>query len=380
MSESYVYLKKAAKELAQILGKGLKKNTKGIDDFKILESIYELYKETGYVPISRVPDLKYSISIIDALLGQISGENIELRDIIEWAKISELTFDEKDPLDLVRLMLDISMEICLRGHYDARELLNIDLGPMTFAGWSDLLRGLSDFAATQFTHMYLFHMGQLTTELYRRYMKVPVSSLPEVISKDEEELERFRVYVTSKIFPTAKAILLQQLLVKFRWPIFLMEKKDIDSLRGVRNIKMVEPSYLGRITSEIIDSMAGLHYDESILKAYDTIVSSYFNVIKEFSNAIKNGYDVDYIESHPAMNQMIDDVNRVMEELTPQTKRYLLRRGIIRLGEVKQDIKDYVLTLYYLSKKALSYQMNWFTEITKYDIYTLVENNKLLKV
>ena len=361
------------------MNRALKKGSRGASDRYILELLQELYKKGSYTVISRIPDLRYSIALIDTIVECIKGSCNNLDRTIQWGINRGIKFNREDPLDLLRLILDANVDICLKGHYEKHDLLNIDLGIARYSGWCDLLRGISEYAATQFTYLYLYHMERFTIELFNKYMKRHALNIRDIITMNDEDTEKFRVYVTAKVFPTSKALLLEMLLLKFRWPIFLMEKKDIDTLRGIRNIKLVEPTYLGRITSEILDSIMGVHYDETILRAYDIIVSSYFNALKEFSNTVERGYEVDYIETHPVLTSMIDQLSKIMDDLTPPARQYLERRGIMRLGEVKQDIKDYILTLYYLDKKALEYGFPQISEIMKYDIYELVTKNKLVR-
>lgn len=374
-----VSLKDVAFELANIISRALKKSSKGASSEYVLGILKKLYKKYNYLVISRIPDLRYSTTLINIFAKCTEGKYHDLKATIAWGLSKGIKFNMKDPLDLLRLILDANVEICLKGHYDEHNLLNIDLRMAKYSGWCDLLRGISEYAATQFTYMYLYHMEQFTIELYNKYMKKNVSSIHDIVSASEEETEKFRVYVTAKIFPTSKALLLEMLMLKFRWPLFLMEKKDIDALGGIRNVKLVEPTYLGRITSELLDSIMGIHYDETILRAYDTIVFSYFNIFREFSRTIEMLYEVDYIESHPAITSMIIQFNKMMDELTPQARQYLRRRGIMRLGEIKQDVKDYILTLYYLNKKAFEYGFPQVSEVTKYDIYELVTKNRLKK-
>jgi len=376
-------VEKMANTLANLIADALRKSSKGMKQDEIYSILLKLYRKDGYVPIIRIEDLKYSPRIIKQLK---ECDQCKLHDLLDWAKERGIDVNLNRPFDAVRLILDCLFELCLFGSMKRSELISTPIFTgksgirLTYNGMCDLLRGLSDFASTQHTKDFLFHLGVLARELYSSYTGKDAESIKEIIKADPNEAEAFRVYVTSKFFPTVKAFLSIIYLFKYRWVVteLISIGRRLSTL-GIRAKKSVEPTYLGRITSELLDSMMGIYYDDTVLNAYDTIIQNYFLVFREFWEAIEKGYEIEYIEAHPSMIRFVNGVKSVLDTVSPQTRSHLERRGIIRLGEIKHDIKDYVLTLYYLNIEAKRAGYVLISNIDDYDIVELLTKNSLVR-
>ena len=73
------------------------------------------------------------------------------------------------------------------------------------------------------------------------------------------------------------------------------------------------------------------------------------------------------------MKAMEEEINNSIANMTNIASQYFKRRGILRLGEVKQDAKDYISQLYYLHKLASEHGIfNPFSNISKYDMIKVI--------
>ena len=367
-------LKEAATALANLTGKALRKRSKPVTYGDVHASLHELYRLGGYVPITRMEDLQYNTELLKALTT--APQNPDLTIMAEWARERGVKVDLGNPYDAARLILDALFETCLYGHKKGDDILSIkvmkkSLG-LTYRGLCDLLRGLSEFAATQHSYKYLLHLATLFKELFTSYTGVEVKSVVDALRTDPETVEKFRVHITSKFFPTAKEYVTVLYLLKYKWPITEVILEE--SYGGMKTRKAIDPTYLGRITSELLDSMMGIYYDSTALQAYDTIVKAYFSVFQAISNDIERGYEINYIESHPVMLTYIQSIEEASTAATPQIRNHLRRRGMIRLGEVKQDVKDYVMTLFYLERESQRRGYAPVSSIRGYNIEALMRS------
>ena len=374
-------LRDAAKALATLTSPALKKKSKGKTTGEIYSIVHELYTKEGYVPISRLEDLKYSSYMLNVLTGKEGSKQINT--ILEWANTRGIKASTRNPFDIVRVILDTMFDTCLYGSVEYNGLLNIGILKtksltLTYRGLCDLVKGLSEFAATQHLNDYLLHMGELFTELFTSYTGIKIHSLLDALRVDPDKFEKFRVHITAKFFPMAKAYLTMLYLFKYKWSIREIVSTE-RSEGGFRAKKAIDPTYLGRITSELLDSMMGHYYDETALHAYDGILRAYFTVFQEFNNDVESGSEFNYIESHPVMSKYVDELKSILKEVTPQIRSHLERRGIVRLGEVKQDVKDYLLTLFYLSKESDRMGYVPISEIRNYDWEKLLIRNSLVR-
>ena len=349
----------------------------------LVNSIALLFNDYMYTPISRLQDLIYYTQILDTIRGKIyENNNDPLKKLLEWSNNARLKIDN-DPFDIIRLILDSSVEACIGATYmyyrkpsEYSNILKRKIGLLTFEGYCDMLRGIADLTATQFHHEYLFHLGKVIEDLYA-YNRRKELSLQQILKLDKIELEKFRVFVTSKFEPTSKAFLLQVILTKIHWPLkLLLESKEI---KGIAARKPIEPTYIGRITSEILDAMMYRYYDDTIVQGYDIILKSYFDVLKEAATYIRRKMSVGYLERIPSMRIMEDNINQTIYNILSNiAAQYFKRRGILRLGEVKQDVKDYIMQLYYLYDETRNLGIDiQLSNITSYDLIKLVTKNVL---
>lgn len=351
-----------------------------------LNMLIELFIKGYYAPMARVEDLLPYIYVLDQInLCSKEANCKQFNKLINWASNANLKIDKNDPYDLIRLILDASIEACIGLTFTYKDKPTIlasklggNLGLVSLKGYCDVLRGISDLAATQFQHDYLFHLNETIKDLYRYFKKLKHEvDLEQILKLSEDEWEKLRVFITSKFQPTAKAFLQQVLLLKLHWPLPQLSR-GIKEAKGFVTRKPVEPTYLGRITSEIIDAMMYRYYDETVLQGYDIIAKSYFYVLKELAKIIEKGFSAGYLETLPSMKIMEEEINNSIENMTNIASQYFKRRGILRLGEVKQDAKDYVSQLYYLNKLAIEFDLfNPFSNISKYDIIKIITLNTL---
>lgn len=372
-------LREAAEALAELTNKAFSKKSKASSPADIYSMIHDLYHRGGYAPITRIDDLTYSTSILESVGDGERCEN--LKTMKEWASTRGIKVDLRNPFDAVRVVLDTLFETCLYGTKNDQDIINVEVVgkaiKITYRGLCDLLRGLSEFGATQHTWKYLLHLGDFFREIFTSYTGVEIGSVLDALKAESRTLEKFRVHVTAKLFPTAKAYLTILYLFKYKWPV--TEILYEGSSGGIRAKKAVEPTYLGRITSELLDSMMGIYHDDTALHAYDTIVKAYFRVFQAFGKDIERKLEVNYLESHPVMLTYIEELTGLATEVTPQIRNHLNRRGVIRLGEVKHDVKDYLLTLFYLAREGERKGYVPVSSIRSYDIEALLTRNALIR-
>lgn len=356
---------------------------------KLLRDLAQLYNLTYYTPMTRINEIAPSPFLIKSITRCNEGECGVFSKLQEWSREAGISADIRNPFDLVRTLLDSSLEACIGitalfkdSFSSAVNKLETSIGTISLAGYCDALRGVSELSATQFQHHYLFHLERTVEDLYQRFSKKGQKlDVRRILGLDKEELEKFRVYVTSKFQPSVKAFLSQAILLKYHWPIAsFLERMDGRQYVGFQGKKPLEPTYLGRILSELIDALQHMYYDETVLVAFDKIVNYYFSVFRGFSESVKNLEEVGYIEHHPALNRMYTGLEGILDDVTPQASAYLKRRGMVRLGEVKQDVKDYLLTILYLENE---YSRSYATQglspnIRSYDLFKLIHSNRLV--
>lgn len=384
-----------AKIISEILSDSTQRTTSNPirNEHIVVSLLSENYNKYRFIVMADPSYIYTRMKIVKDILGNSAEKKFQL--LADKLSNLGLRFDVKNPYDKIRIVLDSLIYACLYGaRYDPYEILEgikvkvkskykgneVNL---SFKSICSLLRYIDTFLATTAKFHYSGDIWDLVYDInnHCNFMKIySPEDFIDAYKVRDKGLEEFREYLTYYITPSFKSLFTLLNLSKYKYSLIELvlgglAGKRKGTKKGIMAKKDLYLTYLGRITSELIDSMIYGHWSKDVLIAYDSLVKMYFNILKSIGDSVENNEEYNYLEFHPAFDTYYATIEKILTETDPFTSHYFRKRGLISTGEIIKDVKTYLSAIYYYKSTYPQYFKS--TNIKNYDIVELVLNARL---